>query len=187
MKKIAFLAVCLLSLFAAQLQAAKGAPALELKGHMGEVQFIAFSPLGQRIVTVDDFYVRIWNARSGKLVRALVWCDDVALADALSTKRFVTFNDNTVQIWNTKTGKLVRTLQWCTHKDGIEFVALSPRGHRAVTVRADNSLQVWNARTGRTVRGINGHPGYIESAAVSPLGKRVVTVSRGTVLVWTLP
>jgi len=187
MKKIAYLAICISFLFVAQLHAAKGCPTLELKGHTGEVQCIAFSPLGQRVVTVDDCYVRIWNAKTGKLVRALVWCDDVALADALQTKRFVTLDNNTVQIWNTKTGKLVRTLQWCAYKNDIEFVALSPKGHRVVTVRADNSLQVWNARTGRAVRGMNGHPGHIESAAVSPLGKRVVTVSGDTVLVWTLP
>jgi len=186
MRKVAYLAVCISFLFVAQLQAARGVPALELKGHVGEVQFIAFSPLGQRIVTVDDFYVRIWNAKTGKQVRTLIWCDDVPLANALETKRYVTLVDNTVQIWNSRTGKLVRTLQWCTHKNDIEFVALSPRGQRVVTVKADNSLQVWNARTGRAVRGINGHPGYIESAAVSPLGKRVVTVSRGTVFVWTL-
>lgn len=187
MRKIAYLVVCISFLFVAQLHAAKGKPALELRGHTGEVQFIAFAPLGQRIVTVDDYYVRIWNAKTGKLVRALVWCDDVSLADALSTKRFVTLQDNVVQIWNSKTGKLVRTLQWCPFAEDIEFVALSPKGHRIVTVKADNSLQVLNARTGRVQRGINGHPGQIESAAVSPLGKRVITVNGDTVLVWTLP
>jgi len=198
MKKVACLTFCLSFLLVAQLQAAKcylyvaaPCPAIALKGHVGEIQFVAFSPLGQRVVTVDDKFVRIWNARTGKLLRMMVWCVDIDPADASAfssnVKRFVTLEDNTVKIWNTRTGRLIRVLQWCSHTDGIEFVALSPNGNRIVTVNANNDLQVRQARTGRLLRGLSGLAAPIESAAVSPHGRRVVTVSGCTVLIWTLP
>jgi len=194
MKKIACLAVCFALLFAAHLQAAnvcpvKGCPAIELGGHTGEIQFVAFSPLGQRVVTIDDHFVRIWHARTGRLLRMLRWCMDVDPTDGFSSnaKRFVTLDGNTVKIWHTKTGRLLRVLQWCSYADDIEFVALSPNGTKIVTVNMDNDVQVWNVQSGRLLRGLRGYADPVESAAVSPLGKRIVTISGDTVLIWTLP
>jgi len=191
MKKIACLALCLPFLLVAQLQAAICCPALALRGHVGEIQYVAFSPLGQRVVTVDEKFVRIWNARTGKLVRVMVWCVDVepAVAEAFSSnaRRFVTLENNTVKIWNARTGKLVRVLRWCNHASDIELVALSPNGKQIVTVDTNNDLQVRQARSGRLLRGLSGLADPIESVAVSPRGKRVVTVSGCAVLIWTLP
>ena len=186
MRKIACIAVCLSLLFVAQLQAGKNS-VIELAGHTGVIQYVGFSPLGQRVVTVDDHFVRIWNSKTGKQIRVLAWCVEMDPALSSNGKRYVTLENNAVQIWNARTGKLIRTLKWCTHEEQIETVALSPGGRRMAVVDTGNTVQVWNARTGRVTRGISGLPGHIESAAVSPLGKRVVVVRGCTVQIWTLP
>lgn len=181
MKKIACLALCLSFLFIAHLQAGRCyTSCIELLGHCGEVQFVAFAPLGHRVVTVDEKCVRIWNAKTGRLLRAFALCDD----EFESRKWSVTLEDNTVQIWCAKTGRLVRVLKWCDDEE-IVSAAISPGGKRVVTVKSDNSLQVWKAH-GKPKKGLVGLEDPINSAAVSPCGKRVATVSGDIVRIWTL-
>jgi len=184
MKKIACLAVCLTFLLVAQLQAGKCfTSCIELTGHCGEVQFVAFAPLGHRVVTVDEKCVRIWNAKTGRLVRMHALCDGDEFES--SKKRRVTLEDKTVKIWSVKTGRLVRVLKWCDDGEEIVFASISPGGKRVVTVQTDNSVRVWKAN-GKPKRGLLGLEDPVDAAAVSPCGKRVVTVSGDTVRIWTL-
>jgi len=183
MKKIACLAICLTFLLVANLQAGKcHTSCIELKGHCGEVQFVAFAPLGHRVVTVDDQCVRVWNAKTGRLLCVSAVCDGVEFEP--STKVRVTLEDNTVKIWCVRTGRLVRVLKWCDGEE-IVFAAPSPHGKRIVTVKSDNSVQVWKA-CGKLTGGLVGLEDSIDSAAVAPCGKRVATVSGDVVRIWTL-
>jgi len=184
MKKIACLAICLSFLLVVNLQAGKCCtPCIELRGHCGEIQFVAFAPLGHRVVTVDDQCVRIWNTKTGKLLCVSAVCDG---ADFESNKKMrVTLEDNAVQIWCVRTGKLVRVLKWCDDGEEIVSAAISPHGKRVVTVKSNNSVQVWKA-CGKPTGGLTGLEDPVDSAVVSPCGKRVATVSGDVVRIWTL-
>jgi len=184
MKKIACLAICLTFLLVAQLQAGKCCTScIELGGHNGEVQFVAFTPLGHRVLTVDDQCVRIWNAKNGRLLRAYPLCDGAEFES--SKRKRVTLEDNTVTIWCAKTGKVLRVLKWCDDGEDIVSAAISPRGKRVVTVKSDNSVQVWKA-CGKPTGGLMGLEDPVDFAAVAPCGKRVATVSGDIVRIWTL-
>jgi WD40 repeat protein len=65
-------------------------------------------------------------------------------------------------------------------------LAITPDGALAVTAGTDSRLRVYDLRTG-AVRQLVGHEGWIDSVAVSPDGKWLVSSSaEGPIFVWRL-
>src|SRR5262249_10516822 len=62
-------------------------------------------------------------------------------------------------------------------------VAHSPDGTRIASGSMDHTIKVWDANTGLNLLTIP-HSSYVESAAYSPDGSRIVTCSSGKVKVW---
>jgi len=78
---------------------------------------------------------------------------------------------------------LIRTLNG--HTDGVNRVAVSADGRRAVSASADHTLKVWNVETGREVRSLEGHSESVSDVALSVDGRLAVSASRDhTLKVW---
>jgi WD40 repeat protein/serine/threonine protein kinase len=150
-----------------------------LRGHLGQVISVAFSPDGLRIVTgSDDMTAKVWDWASGRELLTLtnhsapIW----SVAFSPDGRRILTGSgDRTAIVWDAASGRVLLTLKG--HNSCVQSVAFSPDGQRIVTGSGDHTAIVWDAVSGRKVRTIEGHKAWVESVAFSPDGRRIVTGS----------
>jgi len=70
---------------------------------------------------------------------------------------------------------------------GVNGVAVTPDGKRAVSASSDKTLKVWDVDTGRALRTLEGHSGVVHGVALTPDGMRAVSASYdNTLKVWDL-
>jgi WD40 repeat protein len=158
-----------------------------LHGHTGEVQAVAVSPDGRRVVTgSNDQTARVWDAVVGRELITLTGhragINSVAFApDGL---RIVTGSaDQTARIWDAATGKELLLLKG--HVGEVRAVVFSPNGLQILTGSGDRTARIWDAGNGRELRLLEGHSRGINSAAFSADGTRIVTGSTDqTAKVW---
>ena len=180
---------------------------LTLVGHSNTVMCVTYSPQGYWIATGSkDNTVRIWDAKSGRLVKTLEGHDGWVLDVAFSPdgKRLATAStDHTAKVWQVDTGKMLfelsgntgQTLQadWDWDKSGswpsstppstswILQVAWSPDGKCIATGGQDGTTCLWNSSNGTLlVPPLQGHRDGVSSLAFSPDGLRLATVGGGT-------
>ena len=100
---------------------------------------LAFSPDSKLVASGhDDYKVRIWNSRTGKLLHVLSGHSDEISAIAFSAdgKRLATAaEDRLVYIWDVKLGHFINKLEG--HTDRVDDLAWSPSGHRLASAGWD--------------------------------------------------
>jgi hypothetical protein len=90
--------------------------------------------------------------------------------------------DQTLRLWDLETGTITgvggRTA-------GVQCVALSGTGKRALSGGLDKTIHVWELATGKPMRSLIGHTGPVTCVAFSPDGNRVLSGSQDkTVRLW---
>ncbi|KIN97133.1 hypothetical protein M404DRAFT_37720, partial [Pisolithus tinctorius Marx 270] len=161
-----------------------------LQGHASEVQSVAFSPDGKRIVSGSrDKTVRVWDVEGGvQIGNPLEGHSDGVYSVAFSPdgKRIVSGSeDNTGRVWDVEGGVQIGSpLEG--HTDPVYSVAFSPEGKRIVSGSGDNTVRVWDVEGGVQIgSSLEGHTDEVFSVSFSPNGKRIVSGSRDrTVRVW---
>jgi WD40 repeat protein len=119
---------------------------------------------------------RVWDARTGQPLTALLWHQSGITAAAFSpdgTRVVTASDDRTARVWDARTGEPVTSS--LEHEGRVTTAAFSPDGTRVVTASFDNTARVWDAMTGRPISAPLEHQGRIRSAGFSPDGTRVVT------------
>jgi WD40 repeat protein/Flp pilus assembly protein TadD/tRNA A-37 threonylcarbamoyl transferase component Bud32 len=178
-----------------------GALSLELKGHAGRVAVVAFSPDGARLATgsfdklvvgkdyrIDatlvDRAIRIWDSRSGMLVRETrgeSMTTDLAFSP--DGERVAACGGGKARLLNANTGTLEREFE--VPSSVIVRVAFSPDGTRLLGGAANGTGRLWDVVTGALALELKGHVLQVISTAYSPDGALLVTGSAdGTVRVW---
>ncbi len=142
--------------------AATGKPLAPALQHDKIVPSATFSPDGTRVVTAcDDGTAQVWDAATGKPLAPALQHDKIVPPASRSLPRFSI------------------SPAWRAPRSAPTAAAWS-------TASSDHSAQVWDAFSGTPLTPGLVHPTAVRSAAFSPDGTRVVTVSfDNTVRIWS--
>jgi WD40 repeat protein len=151
-----------------------------LRGHLGPIGTVAFTPDGRFLTTSADATAKIWLAESGRELftlqghTALIWSGAFSPdGHWVATASW----DGTAKIWDAASGQLRHTLKG--HQGGVWAVTFSPDNQRIVTGGDDGTVRVWLTATGQELLTLCTNCGA-NFAAFSPDGRRIVTVSDHT-------
>jgi WD40 repeat protein/energy-coupling factor transporter ATP-binding protein EcfA2 len=142
---------------------------------------------GTRAISAsDDGGVRIWDLKSGRVVRVLRGHRGaVHAADLSRDGRLVVTggDDETVRIWDASTGKQVRVLGG--QLGPVHAAAFSPDGALVVSGGVDRVARVWRTGDGRLLHALRSHRAWIEDAAFSRDGREFATAGGdSTTRIW---
>lgn len=162
---------------------------METRRHRGQYSAIDLSPDGKLIATGGtDATVRIWDAGSGKLVKALVahtlYCYAVAFSPdgkILATGGY----EPLVRLWDVKSGMPLRTLKG--HGSHAQIVAWSPDGQQIIVAGgASGYVSQFDVTSGKVMNKVDlGRP--VRCVAWHPEGKSAaLVVMNQPVQLWNL-
>jgi WD40 repeat protein len=152
---------------------------------------VEFSPDGSLLATTSaDDTTRLWEPRSGRLVRLLDDGGGTVLAASFSPdgKLLATAGeDGAVRVWTVADG--TRLFFFPSHTGFVVAVAWSPDGHVLASASVDRTVRLWAVQglvaSGTLVAVLAGHGDGVNAVAFSPDGRRLVSGSTdGTARVW---
>ncbi|MGA3263157.1 MAG: WD40 repeat domain-containing protein [Terracidiphilus sp.] len=153
---------------------------------------LVLSPDGRRMLMAPFHGVQgIWDVETGKQIQNF----DKKTAGSISTADFspdgskllTASNGPNFFLWDVQTEKEVQHFTvnpgWRPrflypegdYRDGVERLALSPDGHRALTSDSEGSTRLWNVDTGNQVRVFKVHTFDYLSVGFSPDSRKMIT------------
>lgn len=136
----------------------------------------------------DDHKVRLWDAHSGKCLKALyghasrVW----SVAFSPDGKTLASGSDDqTVRLWDVGTGKCLHVLQG--HTNWIRTIAFHPNGQILASGSDDQKIRLWDVNSGECLTTLRGHTNWVWSVAFSPDGQILASGGNDqTVRLWNV-
>lgn len=152
---------------------------------------VAFSPDGRRLLSGGWPAIKLWDAGTGSLIRAMDGHSDLISSVIFSPdgRRVLSGSyDRTVKLWDAATGALLRTFEG--HASPVVSVAFSSDGARILTGSLDGTVRIWFAATGEELAsmlaGLDGEWLAMTKAgffAASRNGPELLSVTRGLALI----
>lgn len=142
-----------------------------LGGHLGNVSYVAFSPIGDVLASGDsDGNIILWNSDTGQLLRT--WHADTLDGLTFSADGRLLANggrdDSNVKVWNPETGQLLHTLE--PDVEDVFDIAFSPEGHTLASA-GWGGIDLWDANTGELLHSFPREKGrFFLCVAFSPDG-----------------
>jgi Tol biopolymer transport system component len=154
----------------------------------GVIGRIAYSPNGKILATVVDGPTRLWDARTGAVLRVVPGDQlgrALGVAFAPDGRSLVTGSaDRSAMLWDVATGAVRRTLTG--HQGAITVAAYSPDGRTVATAGLDGTVRLWDPVTGQVRHLLTGLGAAIMVMAFSPDGRTVTAADEndGAVRNW---
>ncbi|MBX2802089.1 MAG: caspase family protein [Myxococcales bacterium] len=153
-------------------------------GHGARIDHVAFSPSGQRLLTVSVAHTgRLWDVPSGSLVARLEGHDQDITAARFSPAghHLVTASqDGTARLWHAYHGAPLHLLEG--HTDKVWDADFSPDGRHVATASDDGTVRIWEAATGASLETLkpDGQPAQARFLADG----RLVTAQFDSLTLW---
>ena len=117
-----------------------------------------------------DGTLKLWDLRTGELIRSLVGHTDAVSAVAVSPDDHLALSgsaDHTLRLWDLTTGQLLHS--FTEHVGPVVAVAMSPDGRHSLSGSRDRTLRLWdlNERVCRAVAPLESAPLAIALASDS--------------------
>jgi WD40 repeat protein len=159
---------------------------LTLRGLPGTVSALTLTPDGWTVIAASGDEVRVWDARTGTLLRTLHVTDGPVRALAvLPDGRFllVAAERAPLTLWDLVSGRAARA--W-SHQTGFATsLAVAPGGRVVVSGGSDRVVRLWDPASGRCLREMHGHDDALTAVAAG--ATHIVSAGRdGTVRLWAL-
>ncbi|MBA0797235.1 hypothetical protein Gohar_007950 [Gossypium harknessii] len=155
----------------------------------GSVRTVSWMHSDQTILSscTDMGGARLWDVRSGKIVKTLETESSVTSAEVSQDGRYITTADGyTVKIWDANHFGLVRRYNMpCT----VESASLEPiYGNEFIAGGEDMWVRVFDVQSGDEIACNKGHHGPVHCVRFSPKGKSYASGSEdGTIRIWHRP
>ncbi|KAL6584745.1 hypothetical protein OROMI_004034 [Orobanche minor] len=162
------------------------APPREIEKSPGSVRTVAWLHSDQTILgtCTDMDGVRLWDVRTGTVVRTLGTKSSVTSAEVSQDGRYITTADGkTVKFWDANHFGLVKSYNM---PNAVESASLEPtHGNRFIAGGEDMWIRVFDFHTGAEVGCNKGHHGPVHCVRFSPGGESYASGSEdGTIRIW---
>ncbi|MBL7110450.1 MAG: WD40 repeat domain-containing protein [Bacteroidales bacterium] len=151
-------------------------------GHTYKIQYLEFSPNGEKLISAAGPQVFVWDLESGTRKnipghRTHVWNARYNTnGDQIATTSLV----STFRIWDAESLEEIHTFDG--HKKSTLAVAFSPDNSIIASGSLDLSVRFWDMQTKEEIKNISAHGGNIYSLDFSPDGKLLVSTSNDEIV-----
>jgi WD40 repeat protein len=124
----------------------------------------------------NEYPIKIWDAKTGKLVATLKGHTDAVfcLAWTKDGKTLVSgSHDSSIRTWNTT--KWEQTAVLVEHTKGVLAIAISPNDRILASASFDNTAQLWNLDNGQPISSPIQHADQVKCVSFSAGGKQLAT------------
>ena len=153
--------------------------ARKLTGHRGNVNSLAFTGDGTKLVSVSGETgvageAKLWNVADGALIRSFEGHRDALYSVALSPdgKTLATGSyDQTIKLWDAATGAERKTLTG--HNGAVFSLSFRPDGKVLASASLDRTVKLWNVESGARLDTLSQSLKELYAVTFSPDGKRL--------------
>lgn len=152
-----------------------------LRGHVGAVRSVGFSPDSRRLVSTDESRsIMLWDAVEGNEIRPLQLGREgsnfVLFAAFATDGRHVAVGESggtpeCITLLDSETGEVRNTL--AGHSTGILALTFSPDGRTLATASVDRTIKLWDWSLGKELTTLVDGVGCVRSLAFSKDGARL--------------
>ena len=160
--------------------------------HLSLVESIAYSPDGKTIASGSYQEVKLWDARTGELLKTLPGFAERVVALAFSNNGKLLAcgggaptQEGELKIIDVATGKVSQDIKANVHSDTVFGVAFSPDDKMLLSGGADKFAKTFDVATGKFLKSFEGHTHHVLGVGFSGDGKQIATAGADNVVkIW---